>query len=235
MTESGEHKPKTKETMVDIICANIRRDIIAHELVPGQKINVKELAKRYGSSETPVKLALNRLIAEQIVENFPRHGMRIKTIEEQEVKEIFELRRMMDLYYTGEIIQAVYMNKRLRDALEDNVNRHYELVSGYADSMDINLYMENYLCDYQFHELYLKCSGNQKLVELYRSMNPFIYDNYIFHRQSKEKDIEGVKEHQNILKAIVDRDEEKLKSSIRLHLQNAEDAIVLILKIDKML
>ena len=85
--------------MVDTICRNIRRDIIAHELRPGQKINVKELAARYGTSETPVKIALNRLLSEQIVENFPRHGLKIKSIDEEEAKEIFSLRLMMDLYY----------------------------------------------------------------------------------------------------------------------------------------
>ena len=37
-----------KETLVETICKKIRRDIIAHELMPGQKINVKELAKKYG-------------------------------------------------------------------------------------------------------------------------------------------------------------------------------------------
>ena len=206
MSEKKSKEQETKETMVDTICRNIRRDIIAHELRPGQKINVKELAARYGTSETPVKIALNRLLSEQIVENFPRHGMKIKSIDEEEAKEIFSLRLMMDLYYTKEIIEAVHTNNTLREALENNVNEHYEIMKKYENENTVEKYMENYIHDAKFHELYLKCSGNRKLVELYHSVNPFIYSNYIFRKQSKEKDFAGVEEHRKIIQAIFDED-----------------------------
>lgn len=228
-------KQETKETMVDAICKNIRRDIIAQELKPGQKINVKEMALRYGSSETPVKIALNRLLAEQIVENFPRHGMRIKAIDGEEAKEIFNLRLMMDLYYTKEIIEAVHANNVLKKALEDNVSEHYEVMKRYENENTVEKYMENYIYDFKFHELYLKCSGNRKLVELYNSINPFIYSNYIFRKQSREKDFAGVEEHKKILKAIFDKDEQSLRNHLTEHINNAIKSISMIIKIDKIL
>lgn len=226
---------ETKETLADTICRKIRRDIIAHELIPGQKINVKELAARYGTSETPVKLALNRLISEKIIENFPRHGMKVKSIDEEEAREIFELRLMMDLYYTKEIIEAVHMNKLLRNALEKNVEEHFALINNAENEDSIDHYVENYRKDFEFHELYLKCTGNRKLVEMYHSINPFIYSNYIFRRQSGEKDLAGVEEHRKIVDAILERDEEKLRAALREHMEHAAASIRLIIKIDKML
>lgn len=226
---------EAKETMVDTICKNIRMDIIAYELKPGQKINVKELAEKYGTSETPVKLALNRLLSEQIVANYPRHGMKIKSIDEGEAKEIFSVRLMMDLYYTKEIIEAVHTNTVLRQALEDNVNEHYELMKKYENENTAEKYMENYLQDFRFHELYLKCSGNKKLVELYHSVNPFIYSNYIFRKQSRKKDFAGIEEHQKIIEAIFDCDEARLRACLTEHIDNAVKAISMIIKIDKML
>lgn len=233
--EEKSKNQEIKETMVDTICKNFRRDIIAQTLKPGQKINVKELAERYGSSETPVKLALNRLLAEQIVENFPRHGMRIKAIDEEEAKEIFSLRLMMDLYYTKEIIEAVSVNGVLRQALQNNVNQHYDIMKKYENETTVEKYMENYIHDYKFHELYLKCSGNRKLVEMYHSINPFIYSNYIFRKQSREKDFAGVEEHKKILESIFDKDEARLKAHLTEHIQNAIKSISMIIKIDKML
>lgn len=103
---------ETKETLVETITRKIKLDIVGQELQPGQRIQAKELAKKYGTSETPVKLALNRLISEQVVEDFPRQGMRIKSMSEEDAIEIFNLRLMMDLYYTKEIIEAVQMNKQ---------------------------------------------------------------------------------------------------------------------------
>ena len=66
-----------KETLVDTVYEQIRRDIVGHELLPGQKLKTKELSARYGVSETPVKLALNRLCTEHVIDNYPRQGMKV--------------------------------------------------------------------------------------------------------------------------------------------------------------
>lgn len=232
---SKKEEKETKETLVDTICKRIRLDIVAQELQPGQKLQAKELAKKYGTSETPVKLALNRLIAEQVVENFPRQGMRVRPMNEEDAREIFSLRLMMDLYYTKEIIESVRMNKQLKEALTENVKKHMELIQKYTDHNDVELFMENYMLDNEFHELYLKCSGNKKLVDLYHSINPFMYSNYIFKKQSSEKDIAGVEEHQEIIQAIFDQDEERLRYWLRVHNNNAVKSIGIIMKIDRIL
>lgn len=235
MADNNEKKKQTKETMVDQICEKIRRDIVAQEFKPGEKLKSKELAERYGSSETPVKLALNRLLAEQVVENYPRQGMRVKSINEEDAREIFSLRLMMDLYYTKEIIEVVHANHTMKVALENNVKEHYEIMKKYENQNTVDKYMENYIHDYKFHELYLTCSGNKKLVELYHNVNPFIYSNYIFRMQSKEKDFAGVEEHQKIIEAIFDQDEERLRACLTDHINNAMKSISMILKINKML
>jgi DNA-binding GntR family transcriptional regulator len=72
-------------------------------------------------------------------------------------------------------------------------------------------------------------------VELFKSTNPFIYSNYLFGRQSKEKDIAGVMEHRQILDAILNKDEELLRKNLRLHMENAKKAVCLILKVNQMI
>ncbi len=226
---------ETKETLVDTIAKRIKLDIVAQELQPGQKLQARELAQKYGTSETPVKLALNRLISEQVVENFPRQGMRVKPMDEEDAREIFSLRLMMDLYYTREIIENVQMNKMLRSALTENVNKHLEVIRRYADHNEVELYLENYMLDNEFHELYLKCSGNKKLVDFYHSVNPFMYSNYIFKKQSSEKDISGVEEHREIIQAIFDKDEDRLRHWLKIHNNNAVKSISVIMKIDRIM
>ncbi|MEG0988774.1 MAG: GntR family transcriptional regulator [Clostridium sp.] len=228
--EPGEGK---KETLVDVICRNIRRDIIMGILQPGMKIMSRDLAERYGTSETPVKLALNRMISEQVVENYPRQGMIIKPVTLSDAEEIFALRLMMDLYYTKEIIDAVQVNKSLKQELANNIKEHEEVMHQYISSNDVELFVQDYNHDYEFHRLYLKCSGNQKLVDMYKGLNPFIYSNYIFRQQSQEKDMAGLEEHKAILNAIVIGDEELLKQSIRTHINNAINSIRIIMKCER--
>ena len=59
---SGTHLVSSN-TLVDVAYHNIRKDIIEEYLPAGQKINLSDLCTRYGVSPTPIKQALNRLMA----------------------------------------------------------------------------------------------------------------------------------------------------------------------------
>jgi DNA-binding GntR family transcriptional regulator len=225
----------TKTTLVDIIYDNIRKDITQGVLMPGQKINIKELSERYGASLTPIKLALNRLVSEKVIENYPRQGMKIKSIEADEVAEIFDLRLMLDLGFTKEIITTISYNDALKEEFKRNVTEHMQIISNLTEDSPVDVYIQNYDYDYRFHELLLKCSGNKKIVDVFQYINPFLYSNFIFRKQSKERDIAGVKEHEVILDAILSENEEALREALKTHNRNSKRTIELILKVDKIL
>jgi DNA-binding GntR family transcriptional regulator len=222
----------TKATLVDSITERIRKDITMHELEPGDKINLKELSEKYGASETPVRLALNRLITENVIENFPRLGMRIKPLNPNNASETFDLRLMMELYYTKEIIASFKLNSSLKDKILQNVEDHLETIQTLTPDSPVDAYLKNYNYDKEFHNLYLKGSGNEMLLDLYHHINPFLYINYIYRRQSQERIIEGVMEHREILNAILAGDEELLRKKITSHIENSKKSITMILKIE---
>ena len=225
----------TKVTLVDTIYANIRRDITKRVLLPGQRINIQELAERYGASQTPVKLALNRLISENIIENFPRQGMHVKLASAEEIEEIFDMRLMLDLYLTKEIITTVNYNEDVRNHLSKNVEEHMRLITSEEYESSLDSYLENYRMDREFHEMYLKCTGSKKILDIFYYIGPYLYTNYIFRKQSREKDVSGVKEHEYILQAILNEDEEELKRVVTMHNKNAKRAVGLIIKVNQIL
>ncbi|WP_094551620.1 GntR family transcriptional regulator [Petroclostridium xylanilyticum] len=225
-------KHTSKATLIDTIYHNIKRDIAQRILEPGEKINIKKLSERYGASETPIKQALNRLISENLIENIPRKGMKVKTLQPDEIDEIFDMRLMLDLFYTKEIITTVNNNDSLREQLEKNVKEHLEIVS---KPMPIDAYIINYEYDKIFHELYLKSSGSKKIVEIFHNLNPYMYTNYFFRKQSPDRDVAGVKEHEAILNAILSQDEQALKEAVTTHILNSKRTVGLILKVDRML
>lgn len=73
------------------------------------------------------------------------------------------------------------------------------------------------------------------MVDMYHSVNPFMYSNYIFKKQSSEKDISGVEEHREIIEAIFDKDEERLRCWLKVHNNNAIKSINVIMKIDRIM
>ena len=58
----------------DIVCAMLRELIISGELAPSEPLRQRDLAARFGVSQTPVREALRRLESEGLVTNDPHRG-----------------------------------------------------------------------------------------------------------------------------------------------------------------
>ena len=103
-----------KITLADQIYADIKKDITNKQLVSGEKINIKELARKYGVSDTPVKQALQRLAEEKLVVNTPNKGMSVRTLTPHELNDTFDIRLMMDTFFIKDIITTLNYNSTLR-------------------------------------------------------------------------------------------------------------------------
>lgn len=228
-------KNPTKITLSESIYERIRRDIITNQLKPGEKINIKDLCERYSASETPIRLALNRLTTENIIEYFPRQGMRVKSLNVNLCEETFDLRLILESSYASNVIMTLNVNERMRIELEKNVEENLRLVETLTADSPIDVYLANYEYDMAFHHLLIKCSGNKLLMDLYQFLNPFLYINYVYSKQSATRLLTGIHEHREILRALLEGDEVNARTAIQTHLSNAKRVIVSILKIENIL
>ena len=130
-----------KTTLADSIEEQLRKAIITGEIQQGERINIKELTVKYGVSETPLRTALNRLVSENLIDNYPRQGMVVKQINIETARETFELRRMMELYYADKMTHAYAIDLSLRRALEDNVKSHYEATVNFPKDNSFDNYL----------------------------------------------------------------------------------------------
>lgn len=76
----------------DTIYSELRDEILSCRLAPGAPIDAAELALRFGVSKTPVRDALQRLAADDLVEVLPRKGYRVRNVTFRALAEIFDLR-----------------------------------------------------------------------------------------------------------------------------------------------
>ena len=210
---------KSKITLAESVYERIRRDIITNQLKPGEKIDIRELSARYEASETPIRLALNRLASENIIEHFPRQGMRV----------------MLESYYLSNVIMTLNTNEAMRLALRRNVEDNLEIVHRLTPDSPLDDYLVNYEYDIGFHHLLIKCSGNKLLMDLYQFLNPFLYINYVYNKQSKERLLTGIQEHQEIMEHLLNGNEEGARQALTTHLANSKRVIISILKIDNIL
>jgi DNA-binding GntR family transcriptional regulator len=74
----------------------LRRKIQAGEFPPGEKINEVQLASRLDVSRTPLREALNKLAANNIVLSTPRVGFSVPPLSVTEFRDLYGMRAILD-------------------------------------------------------------------------------------------------------------------------------------------
>lgn len=88
---------KTKNLLV---YEKLRRGITKGTLQPGQKLVMASLAKKFGTSETPVREAIRRLESDGYVIFTPHSGAMVTEINKQELSEIYLIRISLEALAT---------------------------------------------------------------------------------------------------------------------------------------
>jgi DNA-binding GntR family transcriptional regulator len=88
------------------LCDLLRADIVGGELEPGIKLAIEALGERYGASATPLREALNRLVADGLVERREQRGLFVAGISAADLLEITKTRCWLEAIALRESIAA---------------------------------------------------------------------------------------------------------------------------------
>ena len=80
----------------DFVAAHIRQSILNNELKPGSQIKQHKLAAELGVSHVPLREAIQKLEAEGFLTRHPRRGAFVRPLSANDVKEIFDLRIILE-------------------------------------------------------------------------------------------------------------------------------------------
>src|SRR5690625_2919968 len=99
----------------------LRQDIMAGNVVPHQRLIEVDIAEEHNASRGEVRLALNELITEGLVERIPNRGARIRKVSLQEALEITEVRAAVESLCAQKAAEKVTeaQAEELRDIGED--------------------------------------------------------------------------------------------------------------------
>ena len=119
----------------DMVAALTRELIITGELTAGQQLRQRDLAQRFGVSQTPVREAMRRLESEGLVIGDTHRGFTVVTPDDGPVEENFQIRAALEslgaslaarkIDETG-LAELERLNERIR-ALADGDPRYAEL------------------------------------------------------------------------------------------------------------
>ena len=79
-----------KTSLADQIYTILREDIINQRIKCGEKLTLKTLQERFGTSSTPIREAIKRLNQEGLIENVTNVGAKVINIKANDIKEIYD-------------------------------------------------------------------------------------------------------------------------------------------------
>ena len=215
MTEFELNRTSLSDQVYDLLRANI----LSGEFAPGQRLSPQELSERLQVSVTPIRDALRRLEADGLVEVLPRRGTFVFQFTAQDVKDVFESRRIVEQSAAEKLPVAsetvIQRMSALLDAMAALIDG--EVVSDYPRYLEL---------DEEFHNCILEILQNQRLTEFYHSLRAYTYVARALVPAAERRLPQTHEEHCKILEAFQQRDVARAKQAIAIHLDNAADDIL---------
>lgn len=202
------------KSLNDLVYENLKEGILGGRLVAGRMYSELELARQLGISRTPVREALLRLAAENLIVFHPRKGMSINFFSKEDIENLFELR---------EAIEEKAVNKITGNLGKDQIRELREILKEQeaclGEAFDERLFLE---ADKRFHLFLIEASGNRFMVQTYNSIRDYITIPAREALSKKGRAFEVIQEHRAIFKALSDGDVQKVRETVKKHLVNSK-------------
>ena len=210
-------------TLATSIYARLRGDILRGVFSPGERLRLDALCERYEIGATPLREALNRLSAEELVNREEQRGFRVAPVSLSDLAELTKtlcwitelaLREAIkngDAAWEESVILAAHRLSR--------VPREGE--QGYAS---FNPEWEER--HRVFHLALIASCGSRWLIDFYAMLmdRNTRYRYLAFADGSEPRDVEA--EHQAIVDAVLARDADRAIAAANAHVRKTTDSVI---------
>lgn len=201
-----------KTSLSDSVYQILLERIIKCEYAPGSLLSEEQLVHELNASRTPIRSALVRLQQEDLVQTLPKKGILVKDITANSIRDLFNLRELIELYAIEN-----YGQNFPKDRLLSYLNAFAPIKEGYAlDPV--------FQSDVAFHTEIVSMTGNELLCNYYESMQ---------HKLSRFTNLCGLfiksraeisnNEHTDIILALLKDDISAAADALKVHLKQARD------------
>ena len=185
--------------------------IMDGKLKMGEKLNTEELARQLGVSRMPIREALKSLEKMGLAESIPYVGVKLVSLEQEDVLQIYLMRQLLEPLAAGEACKKI-TEEQIHE-LEEIHKEYFPIVE--ADEIDAKkLYLQNrkfHFAIYSISEMDRVCAMIESLWDTL-SFFKLIYGRDVIKNTNGAKNM--IAEHQGYIDALKDRDAERLKKSL---------------------
>lgn len=206
--------PKNKK---ETAYAILKRRIINNSLKPGEPLNERILTEELQISKTPIREALQQLEREGFIENISHKGSFVSRISAQDIREIFEVREILECAAARQSALKADLNKL------EAIKRKFRSIERENGKTPLSLLRAGD----QIHNYVFECLQNNRLIEIYQRLQDHIGRIRIYFVQQFDPNRleQAFREHREILEALIARDPSRAEKATKTHLQNGLEYI----------
>ena len=202
---------RARGRLADEVYETLLEQLMSLRIVPGSRVTIDALARELGVSQTPIRDALNRMEADDLVVRVPHAGYRIPPpISRVRFEDMLEIRLLLEPPAARRAAERASADEvsRLRRMLEEMA----ELAAG-----DGHLaYGAFGLRDAAFHDLVASSAGNQVVREALGRLHTHVHLFRLLY--DREVTYAAMGEHDEILAAIAAREPDTAAYAMRQHI-----------------
>ena len=210
-----------QESNVSRVYESLRQMASDFAFMPDQRINESELSKQLGASRTPLREALNQLVAEGFLTFQNNRGFFCRSLTPKTIQDLYETRVAVEC-------EALRLScRRAEDSEIAELAAYLEQTEVAYEGADNPV--EQLKMDETFHMRLVLLSGNGELERALRSLNDRIrYIRLIDLKRMRDKASARVpgelSAHSRILLGLAGRDAQAAEAAMRGHIEKRKEA-----------
>lgn len=216
-----KYRSRRSGDSVNRIYNQLRVMVTTYQFRPNERINEVELADMLGVSRTPLREALNRLTAENLLTFVPNYGFAARALDTQTIYELYQLRSAL------ETLGVTLAATQARDEEIDGLIAFWQNVSPEFADLPAETALGH---DLEFHERLVGISGNTELSNSLDTINARLYFVRLVFMGKKQRRAETCHEHQAILEALKHRDASTGADLMQVHISRLQNQLVEVIR-----
>lgn len=214
---SAEVIPIPRAALHEQVVQRLRQMLVENRIVPGAKLNERELSEVLNVSRTPLREAIKMLAAEGLVELLPNRGAIAVELSEADVLNTFEVMSGLEAQ-SGELAAQRITYAELAEIKA----MHYEMLAAYT-RRDLPTY---YRLNAAIHSAINAAAKNPVLTATYKQVNARLQALRFRSNQDGEKWRASVKEHEQMIEALSTRNAAAMRAVLLIHLNEKRDVVI---------
>ncbi|MGW5560145.1 GntR family transcriptional regulator [Micromonospora sp. NPDC003944] len=198
-------------SLVDLAVSRLTREILSGKSNPGERLVEEQLTRRLGISRAPLREALRLLAQQGLVEHVPRRGVRVATLSDRDVRELYELR---------DVLERFSVRAGIPVGRESDLAGLRATLDGMREATRAGNRLAVAESHRKFHVELVALAGNRQLSAVYGSIlvKLQLYMAVNLRREAEmAQPLDGVHRHERLYEAVVGGDPEEVLTVLTGH------------------